>query len=41
MFDLIRDDDENNLAASIFDGVIVALIIVNVALVILDTFSGL
>ncbi len=41
VYSLIRDDDENNLAASIFDGFIIALIIVNVLLVILDTFKGL
>jgi len=39
-YNLIRDDDENSLAASIFDGTIITLILVNVALVILDTFSG-
>ena len=40
VYNLIRDDDENSLAASIFDGAIITLILINVALVILDTFSG-
>jgi len=40
IFSLIRDDDENQLASSIFDGVIITLIIINVALVILDTFDN-
>ncbi|MDR3314224.1 MAG: ion transporter [Oscillospiraceae bacterium] len=40
VYNLIREDDENGLAAAVFDGVIITLIIINVALVILDTFSG-
>jgi voltage-gated potassium channel len=39
VYNLIRTDDENGVAASIFDGTIIALIAVNVLLVILDTFS--
>lgn len=39
VYNLIRDDDENDLASSIFDSVIIILIIINVALVILDTFD--
>lgn len=38
VYDLIRDDDENNLAANIFDGVIITLIVLNVIAVIADTF---
>ncbi|MDR0839348.1 MAG: ion transporter [Oscillospiraceae bacterium] len=41
VFNLIRDDDENDLVAQIFDGAIIALIVINVVLVILDTFSGM
>jgi voltage-gated potassium channel len=40
VYNLIRDDDENNVAASIFDGLIITLIAINVLLVILDTFNG-
>ena len=40
VYGLIRDDDQNGLAANIFDGVIITLILINVALVILDTFDG-
>jgi voltage-gated potassium channel len=40
VYDLIRDDDDNGFAASVFDGTIVCLIVINVALVVLDTFSG-
>ena len=39
IFNIIRDDDENDLASNIFDGTIISLIIVNVALVIADTFE--
>lgn len=38
-YNLIRDDDENNFASNIFDTVIISLIVINVILVILDTFS--
>jgi Ion transport protein. len=38
VYNVIREDDENDLASNIFDGVIIFLIIVNVALVIMDTF---
>lgn len=41
IFNLIRDDDQNSLAASIFDGFLIVLISVNVLIVILDTFSGI
>jgi voltage-gated potassium channel len=40
IYSLIRDDGENDFAASIFDGIIISLIAVNVLLVILDTFNG-
>ena len=40
VYSLISGDD-NNRASSIFDGLIIFLIIINVLLVILDTFSGL
>jgi voltage-gated potassium channel len=40
VYSLIRDDDENGLASQIFDGAIITLIIINVLLVILDTFNG-
>lgn len=39
IYNLIRDDDENDLASNIFDGVIITLIVVNVAIVIAQTFS--
>lgn len=39
VYNLIRDDDENDLASNIFDTAIIVLIAVNVALVILDTFA--
>lgn len=38
-YHLVRDDDKNDLASSIFDTFIITVIIVNVLLVILDTFS--
>jgi len=41
VYNLIRDDDENDLASNIFDGVIISLIIINVIMVIVDTFNGL
>ncbi len=41
VYNLIRDDDENDLISTIFDSVIIFLIIINVLLVILDTFRGL
>jgi voltage-gated potassium channel len=41
VYSLIRDDDVNNLAASVVDGVIIFLILINVALIITDTFRGL
>jgi voltage-gated potassium channel len=39
VYNLIRTDDENGVAASICDGAIITLIAVNVLLVILDTFG--
>ena len=36
---LIRDDDVNNVYGNIFDGVIIALILMNVVIVIAQTFS--
>ncbi len=39
IYNLIRDDDENTLAANIFDGVIIFFIVINVAMVIAETFA--
>lgn len=39
IYDVIRDDDENDLISNIFDGVIITLIIINVISVIADTFN--
>ncbi len=39
IYNLIRDDDVNNLASNIFDFFIISLIIINVVLVIADTFN--
>lgn len=39
IYNLIRDDDENNLASNIFDFFIILLIIINILLVIADTFD--
>lgn len=39
IYNLIRDDDENDLASNIFDGFIIFLIIVSTVQVVLDTFS--
>ncbi len=39
IFNLIRDDDENDLASNIFDASIIAIIVINIVFVILDTFS--
>ncbi len=39
IYNIIRDDDENDLVSNIFDGGIIFLIILNVTLVILDTFD--
>lgn len=39
VFNTIRDDDENDLASNIFDGCIITLIIINVSIVIAQTFS--
>ena len=39
LYNLIRDDDENDLASDIFDGVIIGLIVLNVLLLVLDTFN--
>jgi voltage-gated potassium channel len=41
IFNLIRDDDENNLASNIFDGIIIFLIIINVIIIFLDTFKNI
>jgi voltage-gated potassium channel len=40
LFNLIRDDDENNLYSTIFDCIIIFLILLNTAIIILDTFKG-
>ncbi len=39
IYNLIRDDDDNNTASNIFDGIIISLIIINVIMVIADTFK--
>lgn len=39
IYNTIRDDDENDLASNIFDGIIISLIMINVGLVIAETFS--
>lgn len=39
IYNLIRDDDENDLLSNFFDGFIILLIIINISLVILDTFT--
>lgn len=39
IYNVIRDDDENGVAGNIFDGVIISLIIVNVIMVIVETFT--
>lgn len=39
VYNLIRNDDSNGKAANIFDGAIIVLIIINVVLVVLDTFQ--
>ena len=39
IYNLIRDDDTNNIYGNIFDGVIITLIIINILSVIADTFS--
>lgn len=41
IYNLIRDDDENDVASNIFDGVIISLIVINVIMVIIDTFDNL
>ena len=38
-YELIRDDDENGMAANLFDGVIIALIFISTVQVVLDTFA--
>jgi len=38
IYNIIRDDDENDLISTIFDGLIIGLIIINIVIVILDTF---
>lgn len=39
IYNIIRDDDENDLISNIFDGIIITLIIINVITVIADTFN--
>ena len=39
VYNLVRSDDKNTLASNIFDAIIIFIIIVNVFLVILDTFD--
>lgn len=39
VYNIIRDDDKNDLVSNIFDGVIIGLIIINVILIILDSFT--
>ena len=39
IYNIIRDDDENDLISNIFDGIIITFIIINVITVIADTFN--
>lgn len=39
VYNIIRDDDKNGLAANIFDGTIIILIILNIIFVVADTFN--
>ncbi len=39
IYNIIRDDDENDLLSNIFDGIIITLIIINITTVIADTFN--
>ncbi|MFA9381548.1 MAG: hypothetical protein ACERKO_10870, partial [Acetanaerobacterium sp.] len=39
VFEIIRNEDRNNLAGNVFDAVIIGLIVVNIIAVILDTFT--
>ena len=39
VYHLVREDDKNDLAGNIFDSIIIIIILVNVLLVILDTFT--
>lgn len=39
IYNVIRDDDENDLISNIFDGIIITFIIINVITVIADTFN--
>jgi len=41
VYNLIRDDDKNDLASNIFDGIIISLIIINVIIIFLDTFNNI
>jgi voltage-gated potassium channel len=41
LFNLIRDDDKNNLFSTIFDCIIISLIISNIVIVIFDTFENI
>ena len=38
LYNLIRDDDENDLLSTLIDSFIIFLIVVNMILVVLDTF---
>jgi voltage-gated potassium channel len=40
-YNVIRDDDENDIVSTIFDSIIVSLIVINVLILALDTFSGI
>lgn len=39
IYNVIRDDDTNNIVGNIFDGIIISLIMINVVTVIADTFA--
>ena len=41
IFNTIRDDDENDMPSNIFDTVIVSFIVLNVLIIILDTFDNI
>ena len=39
IYGLIREDDQNNVYGNLFDGTIIALILINIAMTIIDTFA--
>lgn len=41
IFNIIRDDDENDAISNLFDGIIILLILITIISVVLSTFSTL